>query len=342
MHVWYDANGLTGGLELRVFSGIEGGATRTVCVVGDETGRLFAARYGAAANYLTVGIAEMTRSIANSLKKALDAAELRRPPEAVYAGLAGVGLLSPRRAVDRAVKKATRAKKVFVNSDGYVALYGSFLRRPGMILVSGTGSVAMGFDEKGRLARVGGWGHILGDEGSAFHLGLEGIRAVVRAHDGSLPMTSLTERALSFLRIRHADELVKAFYMEDVRKDRLAKFSKDVVDAATQGDEVATGIVNSEIMALKSTVTVLRKKLSLSNPKLVLCGGVFEGSQWFKGKFVEALGNEVEVVEPQYRPVTGAFMLALDLCGIELTPEVLRNISRSERVLTQMKARRLL
>ncbi len=326
---------------MRIFSGIEGGATRTVCVVGDERGRLFAAGYGAGANYLTVGIAVMTRSIASSLKKALDVADLRGRPEAVYAGLAGVGLLSPRRAVDRAVKNATRAKRVFVNSDGYVALYGSFLGGPGMILVSGTGSVAMGFDEKGRLARVGGWGHILGDEGSAFHLGLEGIRAVVRACDGSLPMTSLTKRALSFFRIRHVEELVKAFYIEDVRKDRLAKFSKDVVDAAIQGDEVATGIVNSEIMALKSTVTVLRKKLSLSNPKLVLCGGVFEGSQWFTSRFAEALGNEVEVVVPQYGPVAGAFMLALDLCGIELTSEVLRNVSQSERVLTKMKASRL-
>lgn len=318
---------------MRVFSGIEGGATRTVCVIGDETGRLLGVGRSGPSNYLTAGMETMMRSLSEAMDGALKAGGILQSPEAAYAGLAGLGLFPQPPAVEKAVQEATRSRKVFISNDAYVAVYGAFAGGPGMILVSGTGSIAMGRDAHGTLARVGGWGHILGDEGSGFHLSLEGIRAVTRAHDGLVPPTELTDKALSFFGIERSEELVKVFYLDGIGKERLATFSKEVLDTAARGDKVAIEIVASECEALKQMVRVLRTKLSLERPKLALFGGVFEGSQWFRQRFIEELGGEAEVVRPLFSPVIGAFMLALSSCSIELSPEIIENIRESEKVL---------
>lgn len=318
---------------MRVFSGIEGGASRTVCVIGDETGRLLGVGYGGPSNYLTVSMETVKKSLREAVDSALKVGGVFRSLEVAYVGLAGVGLLRQPPALENAVREATGSRKAFINNDGYVAMCGAFAGGPGMILVSGTGSIAMGSDENGKFARVGGWGHILGDEGSGFHLGLEGMRAVTRAHDGLLPPTELTEKALSFFGIERAEELVRVFYLDGVGKERLAAFSKEVLDAASRGDGVAIEIVVSECKALKQMAKVLRAKLSLDTPKLALFGGIFEGSQWFRKRFIEELGDEAEVVRPQFSPVTGAFMLALTSSCIELTPEIIENIRESEKAL---------
>jgi len=324
---------------MRVFTGIEGGASRTVCVIGDETGRLLGVGYGGPSNYLTVSMEAVKKSLREAVDSALKVCGVFRSLEVAYVGLAGVGLLHEPPVLENAVREATGSGKAFINNDGYVAMYGAFAGGPGMILVSGTGSIAMGHDAHGKLARVGGWGHILGDEGSGFHLSLEGVRAVTRVHDGLLPPSELTEKALSFFGIERAEELVRVFYLDGVGKKRLAAFSKEVLDAAEMGDRVAVEIVASECKALKQMVRVLRAKLSLDRPKLALFGGVFEGSQWFMKRFIEELGDEAEVVEPLFSPVAGAFMLALTSFSIELTPEIVENIRESEKELLQESRR---
>lgn len=317
---------------MRVFSGIEGGATRTTCVVGDQTGRLLGVGCGGPSNYLTAGVDGMKKSLADSVQSALRGAGLKVTPEATYAGLAGIGLSGIPRAVKLAAKKATGSKKILIDTDGAVALYGAFAGGPGMIVVSGTGSVAMGIDDKGEKVRVGGWGHILGDEGSAFHIGLEGLRAVVRSYDGLLPPTELTREALSSFRIQQVEELVSIFYSKGVGKERLAAFSKNVMEVASKGDSLAIGIVDSACETLGRMVQVLLRRLSFDRPRLVLSGGVFEGSRWFRKRFMESLHADVETVSPMFTPVTGALMLALSSCGLKLAPEVLDNIRQSENV----------
>ena len=318
---------------MRVLSGIEGGGTKTTCVIGDETGRLLGVGQGGSSNYLAVGISRMRTSIADSQHKAFGALDFKASPQIAYAGLAGIGLIDAPSSVELAVKEATAAENVFVTSDSYVAYYGAFVGQPGVILISGTGSIAMGVGENRELARAGGWGHILGDEGSAYHLGLEGIRAVVRSYDRILPHTSLTEMSLEYFRIQRVEDLVKVFYLEGIEREDLAAFSGKVVEAAISRDEVALRIVDAGCEALKSTVEALTGRLHLRNPKLALCGGVFESSEWFRRRLTEKLNSGVEIVKPLHRPVVGAFLLALMSSGIELTSEVMGNIDQSEKSL---------
>jgi len=324
---------------MKVFSGIEGGASRTRCVIGDETGKLLGVGYGGPSNYLTVSMETVKKSLREALDGALKVCGVSRSLEGAYVGLAGIGLLHQPLILENTVQKVTGSKKTFINNDGYVAMQGAFAGGPGIILVSGTGSIAMGSNENGKVARVGGWGHILGDEGSGFHLGLEGVRAVTRAHDYLLPSTELTEKALSFFGAERVEELVRVFYLDGVGKERLAAFSEEVLAAASRGDGVAIELVASECKALKQMVRVLRARLSLDTPRLALFGGVFEGSQWFTNRFIEELGDEAEVVEPQFSPVTGAFMLALTTSCIKLTPEIIENIRESENALLRQSRR---
>jgi N-acetylglucosamine kinase-like BadF-type ATPase len=127
------------------------------------------------------------------------------------------------------------------------------------------------------------------------------------------------------------EELVKIFYSKGVKKERLAVFSKNVIEVASKGDLLAIDVVNSACETLSRMVQVLLKRLSFDRPRLVLSGGVFEGSKWFRKRFTESLHADVETVNPVLTPVTGAFMLALSSCGLKLAPEVFDNIKQSEK-----------
>src|SRR5690606_5383094 len=116
--------------------------------------------------------------------EALASAGIPGPVAALCAGLAGVGNRAEREVVERTLASARLAERVCVISDGETALYGAFAGGPGILLIAGTGSVGYARGEDGRVERCGGWGMLVGDEGSGFGLGRAGLRAALRSADG--------------------------------------------------------------------------------------------------------------------------------------------------------------
>src|SRR5205085_11220287 len=129
-------------------------------------------------------------------------------------------------------------KNIDLVSDGDIALYGATDGRPGVVVISGTGSISVGINRQRKHAYAGGWGPVAGDEGSGSWIARRALQAVARATDGRGPKTSLAKAACEFFQVATPDDLSTAIYAPSMTNDRIAAFSKNVIDAAREGDDV--------------------------------------------------------------------------------------------------------
>ena len=131
----------------------------------------------------------------------------------------------------------------------------------GIVVVSGTGSIAFGVDPGGRTARSGGWGYLLGDEGSAFWLGHAAVRLGIRAADGRGPATTLYERICDHLEVTVPDGLVAWFYDQELSRHRVARLAKIVEEAAQDGDETADRLLDQAARHLVRAANAVDRQL---------------------------------------------------------------------------------
>jgi N-acetylglucosamine kinase-like BadF-type ATPase len=251
--------------------GIDAGATKTVALLGDDDGRIRASARGGGANLQVQGMAEVEAVLRAVLEELAPAGR----PEALCVGMAGVD-----RPLDEARIRAILARlgqtRVRVENDALIALAAGSPDRKGIVVLSGTGSIAYGIDPQGRTARAGGFGSLLGDEGSGFWLGSEAMRAVVRASDGRGPATLLTALVFEALGISTAAELVPLMYEQHLRRTAIAALAPHVERASADGDGVASEIMRRAAQELALAARAVAGRLDFPGPfPVVLGGGVF-------------------------------------------------------------------
>lgn len=269
--------------------GIDGGATRSRVVLADASqGELGRSRGGP--GIIGEGaddavVAELTRQVR---ALATEAGEIL-PVDALCAGLAGAaGRPEARHRVVRALESSGLARTVVVVSDSLIAFADAFGTGPGILLIGGTGSIALGRDrdvgqEHGvdgmldaSLVRVGGWGRLLGDEGSAYRLGLAGLRAAVRCAEGRSPASSLTGRLFAELGAMGPQEAFE--WSETAAKGRIAALAPHVVSVADDGDPEAGRLVARNVSELVDHAAALRERMGGrgADLKVALVGGLVE------------------------------------------------------------------
>jgi len=197
------------------------------------------------------------------------------PPEALHCAIASSGC---------------RGRVLLVN-DVVPLLWSDHVRGHGVVVNSGTGSVVIGRAEDGRLVKLGGHEHILSDQGSAYSLAREGLRAATRAADGLGPATTLLERAEAFYR-RPAPVLGR--WLAELPRARfvVSRFATQVMAAHEEGDDVATATVVTEADALSRAALLAVARLGLGErPVVGLSGGVMRGSATFRALVVDGLGG---------------------------------------------------
>ena len=136
------------------------------------------------------------------------------------------------------VRELLSADRLLVTDDALVALVGACAGEPGLITIAGTGSIAYGRNAEGRIARAGGWGHIFGDEGGAFDIVRQALRAALRYEEGWGPDTQLRPILLSATGSANANELMHLWYTAEWPRSRVATLAKLVDEASSDGDEV--------------------------------------------------------------------------------------------------------
>ncbi|XP_020243760.1 N-acetyl-D-glucosamine kinase-like isoform X1 [Asparagus officinalis] len=312
-----------------VILGLDGGTTSTVCVcipVSMESTSsvkvpILSSAVAGCTNRNSVGETAVREALEKVMAQALSEAGANRSVvKAVCLSLSGVNQPSDQQRVQGWFRDIFPSHvKLFVENDAVAALAsGTMGKLHGCVLIVGTGSIAYGFTEDGREARAAGAGPVLGDWGSGYGIAAQALTAVIRAHDGRGPQTSLTKNILNMLGLSSPDELIGWTYA-DSSWARIAALVPVVVTSAKGGDEVANKILHNSVQELADSVKAVVQRLELCGKDgknsfpLVMVGGVLSES-WDIGKKVINLVSKVypgvHPIRPQVEPAVGAALVA--------------------------------
>lgn len=303
------------------YAGIDAGGTQTkLWLLRHEENQFHFAGRGTAGpgNMQDVGPDGLVRVVQEALAQAAQEAGLGEPPplEALVIGAAGIGRPSDAEKALEAFGKAFPGVKVQAHNDAIVALAGGTLGDPGAVVIAGTGSTAWAYLPDGAWIRTGGWGYLLGDEGSGFAIGLEALRRVTRASDGRESPTSLTEAVLKAYEIADVWDMVPLMYGGPVPKQLIAGLAPVVLEEAEKGDQVAMAVVQQAAGDVAQLVAALRKNAELPAPcPLVVVGGLFSNPLFFRlfQEKIDAGQLGFQPFYPKLAPAAGACVMALRL-----------------------------
>jgi len=301
----------------RFVAGIDGGATKTVAAVLslDTFGMHFG--HDGPSNVDAVGVPAAASAIRTALAEALGEAAV----DAAAIGSAVVGLAgTPSDELAGLVRTDFTLEACYFVNDVIAAWASGTWLSPGVAVISGTGSHVFGVNAAGDSWRTGGWGHILGDEGSGYWLGLHGMKAALRYRDGSGPETALLDAAVAFYELDAVEDLQALMYGKPLSKREIAAFTQEVEKAAASGDQVASSLFESAAHDLAIQVRAPVEKLGLEGRFTVaLVGGVFASGELLRQPFEAAVSEfapQVEFAVPEIPPVGGALLLGLSAEGI--------------------------
>ena len=294
--------------------GIDVGGTKTVCLLADDDERVIASGREEGANLQGAGELVLEKVLHSVMEKTLEGTGAL--PAAICLGIAGVDRATDEAVVRSIMKRIGYKARILVVNDALIALQAGVGDGAGIVIVSGTGSIAYGRNESGEASRAGGWGYVLGDEGSGYWIGRLALRAVVRHADGRGRVTSLTPRLLAHFEVERATELIHKVYHEELSPRSIAAAAKYVQHARDEGDIVATGILNRAADELMTAATAVMTRLELLERPFtfVLAGGMFHAVPWLCDQMqllLPALAQQCRVIRLDQEPALGAVRLAL-------------------------------
>jgi N-acetylglucosamine kinase-like BadF-type ATPase len=304
--------------------GIDGGATKTLAAVLDtERGEVHLGR-GGPSNQDAVGVRAAGRALFDAADEALRGAGIADEQlDAAVLAVAGTDT----DAVVAHVREA-RSKEWIVVGDVVGAWATATGAQPGVGAISGTGSNVFGVGTAGedtRAWRAGGWGHLLGDEGSGYWLGVQSIKAALRDRERSGPETALSEAAMEFFEVASVEALAALVYSKPLTKGEIAAFAIETAQLAEGGDAVARELYERGAQELASQIAAVIHQTGLEGDFPVgLIGSAFKAGAVFVEPLTEAIhalapGARVAVVEMP--PVGGSLLLAARACGAEAALE---------------------
>ncbi len=296
----------------RCWIGVDGGGTRSRAMAGDAQGRELGAAGGGPGLIDAGDPGGAVREVAAVVRAAAEAAGVELPVRGLWAGLAGSGHEAARTAAEEGLRDLGLADRVAVGSDVDAAHADAFGTGAGMLLVVGTGSIVRAVDPLGEVLTVGGWGALLGDEGSGYRIGLDGVRAVLRSADGREPETALTAGLLSSTGTAGPASL--AAWAIGATKGEIAALFGAVATAARQGDTVAARVIHHALGGIRALMEAALARTSgwEGRPPIAFVGGLIrEGSRL--GETVAGMASELgyEVRPGPVAPERGAVKLAI-------------------------------
>ena len=302
---------------MKHYIGVDGGGSKTAALVIDETQKPLGRGLAGASNHLRVGIETATRNIERAVNIALVEAGIAiRNIDYAYCGIAGADHPAHHQRVVDSLRIFFPGGNFIVDTDARIALTGAVGFGSGIVVISGTGSVAFGRNSAGDEARAGGWGPTIGDEGSGYAIARDGLSAIVRAHDGRGRKTKMTEMLCYDYDMCSPEDLPRFVYATTTHADDIARYGKLVIQAALQGDEVANEILERAGRELGECVMAVTRRLNLTEVEFPIAyvGGAFNAGDLLLGPMRSVLGRDApgaSLIQPSKTPVEGAAMMAI-------------------------------
>jgi N-acetylglucosamine kinase-like BadF-type ATPase len=294
--------------------GIDAGATKTVCLLADEQGSVLGEGRGPGANLHVAGELEVEKVLHEVMEEALGDHVVA--PAAICLGMAGVDREDEARIVRGIMRRIGFKARTVVVNDALIALVAGSGDAPGVVIIAGTGAIVYGRNGNGEAARAGGWGHMIGDEGSGYWIGREALAAVMRAADGRGPATQLTSDILAHFGISDVSRLPRIVYDREQPRMAVAALGPLVQRVSEHGDAVAARILEraAEELVLAAQSVTTRLEMRGDAFTFFLAGGIFRVVPWLAAD----LSRRLVEVAPRARverldnePATGAVRLAL-------------------------------
>lgn len=299
--------------------GIDGGGSKTMAMVADEQGTTLGEATGAPSAVRAGGVDASAQVIVETARAALQAAGADAAPRVVCVGAAGVGRESLRLELWEALNAAELADEVIVQSDFSIAFEDAFGEKTGILLLAGTGSVAMGRGPAGAMERCGGWGPDFGDEGGGAWIGRKALSIVAASADGREPETALTGAILTATESTAVEDLVA--WAADATPSRLAALAPIVVQAADAGDLRANSLLDLATEELALHARALARRLFADERAAVsiaLAGGLLSRGGVLRKRLSSRLKHAVpgaQLHADDVVPARGAVRAALHFMG---------------------------
>ena len=297
---------------MALYLGIDAGGTKTDCAVSNGAELLGQATAGSC-KLARVGPEKARENLQAAIQAACAAAGVDPSRiQTVCIGMSGASLPEAVRWAEASIREIMPQAEIDVTSDQIIAHRAAFGTSPGVLVISGTGSIAFGRNQAGETARAGGWGPNVSDEGSAFWVGREAVTAALHAYDlgstnGMLPLIARAWKVAPEEVIRWAN----------AAEPRFAELAAAVAHAAEEGDPTARDITDraGQALALLGVAVIHRLWPNSSMVSVALAGGVLQNSARIRQSFTEAIRGQVPeaaVSFAQVRPVLGALEIAAE------------------------------
>ncbi|HEY0673616.1 MAG TPA: BadF/BadG/BcrA/BcrD ATPase family protein [Longimicrobiales bacterium] len=297
----------------RYFIGIDGGGTQTNAVVTDEGGAELARLAGNAGIVNVLEPEAGAHALADLATHALANAKVTDLPAVLCCALAGAGREAERTRLEQALSSLRIAAQVHITTDFEAAMQDAFGSGPGILVIAGTGSSAWGRAQDGHCVRAGGWGHILGDEGSGYALGRVALTLAMREYDGRGENAGFMAAVLKHTAVAKEEGLVR--WAAGASKADIAALSPIIFEAAQHGALSAQDAIDDAAAEIAMHVAALYDRLGPWDlpPAVALSGGLVEPGRPLREpvlREIEALTIPVAIVEERVDAARGAAALA--------------------------------
>lgn len=298
---------------------VEGGGTKTNSVIADENGNIIAKSTTGPSNFLIVGFEKACENIIQGLQDCINNSKINTSDiKVAMLGLTGAGRKLDQDNMRKAFKDYSTSKgftfnSIIVDSDARISLEAAFPNKPGMILISGTGSIMFGKDGQGNLYRVGGWGRILGDEGSGFYIGKKGLISSIKQIDGRGEKTLLFDLISEKYNLNSLETIIKSIYTDNFD---IAKIAPLVFEAAEKDDKIAKEILDEAADELLLHIETMLKKINFVDKiGLSFVGSIITNDNYIRRKIVNYINSnlkQIELIDSNNEPIYGAIVMAIN------------------------------
>ncbi len=297
---------------MKYYLGIDGGGTRTTAAVSDEKDNLLFKAVGKSINFYSVGMEKARENlidVVSDIYKNIGRIEF----ESAFIGCSALDNEAEKETISALCDGIIEAKKIGMNSDVYVALASSGEDECRIVAICGTGSIVTGIDENCNVKTKGGWGHILGDEGSAYSIAVNALKATAMLYDEG-KRTSLVKMAEEFFGVDDFRKAIDKIYSIETTKDVLAGFSVKVSDVAEEDFVAKTVILNDAHFFAKTVLALLNEMKNCT--LLSLYGGVFQNNELFRSTFIDDIKefhSNLKIEMLSLPPEEGALKIAREM-----------------------------
>jgi N-acetylglucosamine kinase-like BadF-type ATPase len=302
--------------------GVDGGGSKTRALIATVDGVVRGAGEAGPSNYQSASFAAATAALEGAIKQARREAGLAQGVELAAAcfGLAGADRPADRELFGGWAAARGIARRCHVVNDAQLVLAAGTPDGWGLALICGTGSICYGQALDGRRARAGGWGYLLGDEGSGYDIGVQALRRATQTADGRAAAQTILAAVLDEWRLERPEELVAHVYRPETTRGLIANLARRLIALAEGGDRDAQSLLREAAVEWGRLLGTVARQLDMREPPVALGGGILGATGWLYEEVRRQAGVTLGPFRYVDDPARGAVVLAGRLLEAPMAP----------------------